>query len=59
MEKVDCADAVGSFDAAERVYSVNEVIDGTEGGCSYMGGFFPIEFVHKPDDAYCPAQESA
>ena len=59
MKKTDCAGASGTFDPTERVYRVNEVIEGTGGGCPQLQGFFPVEFIHEPDDAtYCLVQES-
>ena len=59
LKSVNCADAVGTFDPTQRVYRVNDVIDGTTGGCPPLGGFFPVEFVHEPDDVtYCLVQAS-
>lgn len=58
MDEADCADAVGTFDATQRIYRVNEVIEGTGGGCPQLQGFFPVEFIHQPDDVtYCLVQE--
>ena len=59
LEEASCAGAVGSFSPDDRVYRVDSVIDGTSGGCPQLRGFFPVEFVHEPDDVtYCLVQES-
>lgn len=59
LEAADCADAVGTFDAAQRIYRVDSIIDDTDGGCPELQGFFPVEFVHEPDGVtYCLVQES-
>jgi hypothetical protein len=59
LEAADCADAVGTFDGTSRVYRVEEVLDGTDGGCPTLQGFFPVEFVHEPDGVtYCLVQQS-
>jgi len=58
LERAECAGAVGTFDPTERVYRVNEIIDGTDGGCPQLQGFFPVEFVHEPDGVtYCLVQQ--
>lgn len=55
----ECEGARGTFDPMARVYKVNNVIDGTGGGCESLQGFFPVEFVHEPDDVtYCLVQAS-
>jgi hypothetical protein len=54
-----CEDAVGTFDAAQRTYRIDSILDGTDGGCPQLSGFFPVEFVHEPDGVtYCLVQES-
>jgi hypothetical protein len=56
IESADCAGAQGTFNAAERIYRVAQVIDGTSGDCPVQG-FFPVTFVHEPDDVtYCLVQ---
>lgn len=58
LESADCAEAVGTFAAEERIYRVDSVIDDTDGGCPALQGFFPVEFVHEPDGVtYCLVQE--
>ena len=58
LEKADCSDAVGTFDASARTYRVNSIIDNTDGGCPELAGFFPVEFVHQPHGVtYCLVQE--
>jgi hypothetical protein len=58
LHGADCDDAVGTFDARERVYRVDEVIDDTDGGCPALQGFFPVEFVHEPEGVtYCLVQQ--
>jgi hypothetical protein len=58
LESANCEGAVGSFDAAARIYRVNQIIDNTDGGCPQLQGFFPVEFVHEPDGVtYCLVQQ--
>jgi hypothetical protein len=58
LDGADCADAVGTFNAEERIYKVDSIIDNTDGGCPALQGFFPVEFVHEPDGVtYCLVQE--
>jgi hypothetical protein len=55
---LDDADSVGTFNAEERIYKVDSIIDNTDGGCPALQGFFPVEFVHEPDGVtYCLVQE--
>lgn len=59
LKSADCASAVGTLDFEERVHEVISVIDGTDGSCDEFQGFFPIEFVHEPDDVtYCLVMKS-
>lgn len=59
LESADCSDATGTFDASERTYRVDSVIDGTDGGCPALAGFFPVKFVDQPAGiTYCLVQES-
>lgn len=59
LNEASCTDAVGTFDASERIYRVDSIIDDTDGGCPQLAGFFPVEFVHEPDGVtYCLVQES-
>jgi hypothetical protein len=59
LDAADCADAAGTFNAEERIYRVDSIIDNTDGGCPALQGFFPVEFVHEPDGVtYCLVQES-
>jgi hypothetical protein len=58
LEAADCAGAVGTFEAEERIYRVDSIIDDTDGGCPALQGFFPVEFIHEPDGVtYCLVQE--
>jgi hypothetical protein len=59
LKAADCSGAVGTFDPTQRIYRVDSIIDDTNGGCPELQGFFPVEFVHEPDDVtYCLVQES-
>ena len=59
LKSADCSEARGTFDPNERTYRVDSVIEGTDGSCPELRGFFPVEFVHEPDDVvYCLVQES-
>lgn len=58
LEAAGCDDAVGTFDPNARIYRVDSIIEGTDGGCPALQGFFPVEFVHEPDGVtYCLIQE--
>ena len=58
MKEADCADAQGTFDASQRTYRVDSIIDDTSGGCPQLAGFFPVELVHEPHGVtYCLVQQ--
>lgn len=58
LKAADCSSAVGTFIAADRVYRVDAVLDGTNGVCP-VAGFFPVSFSHGPDGVtYCLVQQS-
>jgi len=58
IEEADCSDAIGTFDSTKRIYRVDSVIDGTEGECPPLQGFFPVQFTDFEDDViYCLVQE--
>lgn len=57
LEKASCEGAVGTFDDAERVYRVDSIIDGVDGTCPPLQGFFPVQFVDEPaNTTYCLVQ---
>lgn len=57
LASADCASARGTFDAAERIYKVDEVLDGTDAACGPPQGFFAVTFSHEPDGVtYCLSQ---
>ena len=57
LSEADCSTARGTFDANERVYKVDEVLDGVTAACGAPQGFFPVQFTHEPDDVtYCLSQ---
>lgn len=54
LKDADCGDAVGTFDAAVRIYKVDAVLDGSDQSCDTPQGFFGVEFSHEPHDkTYC------
>jgi peptidylprolyl isomerase len=58
LSAAECDDAVGTFNADDRIYRVDSIIDNTDGGCPSLEGFFPVEFIHEPDGVtYCLVQE--
>jgi peptidylprolyl isomerase len=58
LDAADCDDAVGTFEADDRIYQVDSIIDNTDGGCPALEGFFPVEFIHEPDGVtYCLVQQ--
>lgn len=57
LRSANCEEARGTFDPSQRIYSVDSVIENTDGGCPALRGFFPVEFVHEPDGVtYCLVQ---
>ena len=57
LNEADCSTARGTFDANERVYKIDEVLDGVNAACGAPQGFFPVQFAHEPDDVtYCLSQ---
>lgn len=54
LEEATCGDATGSPVDADPIYSVDEVIDGSEGACGNPQGFLPTTFSDEPTDTtYC------
>lgn len=57
LNEADCATARGTFDAAERTYKIDEVLDGTDRQCGPPQGFFPVTFSHGGHGVtYCMSQ---
>lgn len=57
IEGASCDGAVGTFDASQRIYRVDSIIEGLEGTCPALVGFFPVQFTSEPDNViYCLVQ---
>lgn len=55
--RADCTSARGTFDASERIYKIDEVLERTDAQCGPPQGFFPVTFSHEPDGVtYCMSQ---
>jgi len=57
LTAADCSSARGTFDASERIYKIDEVLEGANAPCGPPQGFFSVTFSHEPDDVtYCMSQ---
>ncbi|MEZ0579857.1 hypothetical protein [Nocardioides sp. MH1] len=54
LEKATCSNNAGVLEGDEAVYEVKHVIDGKDGSCPMLEGFFPVTFSDEPTDTtYC------